>query len=46
MGYTTKWQFHTEGSHFWRQMVTIDFDGFSTSRLLQDMSYYEACIVS
>ena len=26
MGYTSKWQFYTEGSHFWRQMVTIDYD--------------------
>ena len=30
MGHTSNWQFHTEGSHFWRQMVTIDYDGFST----------------
>ena len=30
MGHTSMSQFHTEGSHFWRQMVTIDYDGFST----------------
>ena len=30
MGHTSNWQFHTEGSHFWRLMVTVDYDGSST----------------
>ena len=30
MGYTSMSQFHTEWSHFSRQMVTIDYDGVST----------------
>ena len=34
MGHTSKWQFHTEWSHFWRQMVTIDYDGFSTKLMI------------
>ena len=28
------WQFHTEWSHFWRLMVTIDYDGFSTKLMI------------
>ena len=27
-------QFHTEWSHFSRQMVTIDYDGFSTKLMI------------
>ena len=34
MGHTSKWQFHTEGSHFWRQMVIIDYDGVSTHLMI------------
>ena len=30
MGHTSKWQFHTEWSHFSRLMVTIYYDGVST----------------
>ena len=30
MGHTSNWQFHTQWWHFSRQMVTIDYDGFST----------------
>ena len=26
MGHTSMCQFHTQGSHFWRQMVTTDYD--------------------
>ena len=34
MGHTSKWQFHTEWSHFSRQMVTIDYDGVSTHLMI------------
>ena len=34
MGYTSMSQFHTEWSHFWRQMVTIDYDGVSTHLMI------------
>ena len=34
MGHTSKWQFHTERSYFWRQMVTVDYDGVSTHLMI------------
>ena len=34
MGHTSMCQFHTEWSHFWRQMVTIDSDGVSTKFII------------
>ena len=34
MGYTSMCQFHTEWSHFWRQMVTVDYDGVSTKLMI------------
>ena len=34
MGHTSMCQFHTEWSHFWRQMVTIDYDGVSTHLMI------------
>ena len=34
MGHTSKWQFHTEWSHFLRLMVTIDYDGVSTHLMI------------
>ena len=34
MGHTSKWQFHTEWSHFLRQMVTVDYDGVSTHLMI------------
>ena len=34
MGHTSMSQFHTEWSHFWRQMVTIDYDGVSTHLMI------------
>ena len=34
MGHTSKWQFHTEWSHFLRQMVTVDYDGVSTKLMI------------
>ena len=42
MGYTSMSQFHTEWSHFSRQMVTIDYDGVSTKidDNLNDWAWY------
>ena len=34
MGHTSKWQFHTQWSHFWRQMVTVDYDGVSAKLMI------------
>ena len=34
MGHTSMSQFHTEWSHFSRQMVTIDYDGVSTHLMI------------
>ena len=34
MGYTSMCQFHTQWSHFSRQMVTIDYDGVSTHLMI------------
>ena len=34
MGHASMCQFHTEWSHFWRKMVTIDYDGFSTHLMI------------
>ena len=34
MGHTSMCQFHTQGSHFWRQMVTTDYDGVSTHLMI------------
>ena len=34
MGHTSMSQFHTEWSHFWRQMVTIDYDDVSTHLMI------------
>ena len=34
MGHTSKWQFHTQWSHFWRQMVTVDYDSVSTHLMI------------
>ena len=34
MGHTSMYQFHTQGSHFWRQMVTTDYDGVSTKLMI------------
>ena len=37
IGYYGIWvmcQFHTEWSHFWRQMVTVDYDGVSTKLMI------------
>ena len=34
MGHTSMCQFHTEWSHFWRLMVTIDYDGVSTKFMI------------
>ena len=31
MGHTSMSQFHTGWSHFWRLMVTVDYDGVSTT---------------
>ena len=34
MGHTSMSQFHTEWSHFLRQMVTVDYDGVSTKLMI------------
>ena len=34
MGHTSMSQFHTELSHFWRLMVTVDYDGVSTHLMI------------
>ena len=34
MGHTSMCQFHTEWSHFWMLMVTIDYDGVSTKFMI------------
>ena len=34
MGHTSMCQFHTEWSHFSRQMVAVDYDGVSTKLMI------------
>ena len=42
MGHTSMCQFHTGWSHFWRLIVTVDYDGVSTTidDNLNDCAWY------
>ena len=34
MGHTSKWQIWVQWSHFWRLLVSVDFDGLSTKLII------------